>query len=196
MKKNSQGFATIEAALLVVILGILGFTGWYVWHAKQNAEESLSSNNSTTPIIKNKSTTNTSVTTPVSTAKYLEIKEDKIKFPISGVLTDAYYFPDPENSSDIRTITFSTHSLDSYNIAVCKAQAKPNAEVNVQGAAQLYFDGVKSEITDITKYKQAGSYWFSIQASKDCKSDDPTVQAKITAVQAAFEEATQSITAL
>lgn len=37
--KNNKGFGAIEALLIVVIIGILGFTGWYVWnsHKKTNS---------------------------------------------------------------------------------------------------------------------------------------------------------------
>ncbi|MDB5171112.1 MAG: hypothetical protein JWO35_806 [Candidatus Saccharibacteria bacterium] len=38
MKKNQQGFSAIEGLLLLVIVGILGITGWSVWlgrHSKQ-----------------------------------------------------------------------------------------------------------------------------------------------------------------
>jgi len=52
MKKNEKGFAALEAVLVVIILGILGFTGWFVLNAKQNADKSLSSNTSATPVIK------------------------------------------------------------------------------------------------------------------------------------------------
>jgi hypothetical protein len=39
--KKQQGFAALEAMLIIVVLAAIGFTGWYVWHnsqqtAKQN----------------------------------------------------------------------------------------------------------------------------------------------------------------
>lgn len=54
ISKNQNGFSAVEAVLILVILGIVGFTGYFVWHAKQNTDKSLASNNSTTPIIKKK----------------------------------------------------------------------------------------------------------------------------------------------
>jgi hypothetical protein len=41
-KSNQSGFAAIEAVLILVVVSILGFTGWFVWHAKQNANAALS----------------------------------------------------------------------------------------------------------------------------------------------------------
>lgn len=45
MRKNQKGFSLIEALLILVIVGILGGTGWYVWHAKQDTDETLSAVN-------------------------------------------------------------------------------------------------------------------------------------------------------
>jgi hypothetical protein len=45
-KSNQSGFAAIEAVLILVVVAILGFTGWFVWHAKQNADKSLNAANS------------------------------------------------------------------------------------------------------------------------------------------------------
>jgi len=41
-KTKQSGFAAVETILVVVILAILGGTGWYVWHSKQAADKSLS----------------------------------------------------------------------------------------------------------------------------------------------------------
>lgn len=60
--RYQSGFSVIEALLILVIVGMLGFTGWYVWHAKQNAYNILSADNSSTPNINKKnSTSNSSV---------------------------------------------------------------------------------------------------------------------------------------
>lgn len=38
--RNFKGFSAIEGLLIIVIVGILGFTGWYVYNSKQNADKS------------------------------------------------------------------------------------------------------------------------------------------------------------
>lgn len=38
-KHRQQGFAIIEAILILVVVGIIGFTGWFVWHSKQVADD-------------------------------------------------------------------------------------------------------------------------------------------------------------
>src|SRR5438874_162501 len=38
--REQGGFTAIEGLLLVVIASLIGFTGWYVWHSKNNADKS------------------------------------------------------------------------------------------------------------------------------------------------------------
>src|ERR1700733_6263863 len=37
--KNQSGFSVVEALLIVIVIGILGFTGWFVYHAQTNASK-------------------------------------------------------------------------------------------------------------------------------------------------------------
>jgi type II secretory pathway pseudopilin PulG len=51
MKKLENGFSVVEALLIVIIVGMLGSVGWYVWHANSQTNKDLdsavkSSNNS------------------------------------------------------------------------------------------------------------------------------------------------------
>jgi Tfp pilus assembly protein PilV len=41
-KANQKGFSIVEALLILVVLGLLGFTGWFVYHAKQSSDKSYS----------------------------------------------------------------------------------------------------------------------------------------------------------
>ena len=65
---NQSGFSAVEALLILIVVGILGFTGWYVLKAKSNTDKSLNSNHSTTPVIAKKSMTK--ATTPQTTDPY------------------------------------------------------------------------------------------------------------------------------
>lgn len=43
VKKNDQtGFSIVEALLILAVISILGFTGWFVYHAKQSSDKSYS----------------------------------------------------------------------------------------------------------------------------------------------------------
>jgi hypothetical protein len=41
MLKKQSGFAVIEGLLILIIIAILGFTSWYVWHARSQADKTL-----------------------------------------------------------------------------------------------------------------------------------------------------------
>lgn len=43
---NQSGLAVIETVLILVVIGIIGFTGWYVWQSKQKSDEMLTPNQS------------------------------------------------------------------------------------------------------------------------------------------------------
>jgi uncharacterized protein HemX len=47
LKQDERGFGHLEAILVVVIVAVIGFVGWYVYHAKQNTDKSLDAANST-----------------------------------------------------------------------------------------------------------------------------------------------------
>lgn len=44
---KSSGFSTVEVLLIVVIVAILGFTGWFVYHSKKAADMNLNPDTST-----------------------------------------------------------------------------------------------------------------------------------------------------
>jgi type II secretory pathway component PulJ len=42
MNKQQSGFAVVESLLILVIVAIIGGTGWFVWHSKQQTDKTLS----------------------------------------------------------------------------------------------------------------------------------------------------------
>jgi hypothetical protein len=67
--KNQGGFAALEAVLIVVIVGIIGFAGWFVLNAKDSTDKSLAGNNSTTPSYDKKDSKVTDTKEPAITFK-------------------------------------------------------------------------------------------------------------------------------
>lgn len=67
MKSQKQrGFTTLEALLILVVLAIVGFTGWYVYHARSNANANLTSAANTQVAVKAKAKKTTAKATPVA----------------------------------------------------------------------------------------------------------------------------------
>ena len=121
LQTAQKGIAAVAAVLTVVIIAIIGGTGYYVWHAKQVSDKNLSATTSsanfkakpvnnfadckkavgsklvqTFPEVcvtrAGKSFTDTSQST--TTQQYLTIKEWGVRMTLPAVLEDAYYaFP-------------------------------------------------------------------------------------------------------
>lgn len=45
MHRNESGFSAVEVLLVLVIVAILGFTGWFVWNSQKNTNKTLSDTN-------------------------------------------------------------------------------------------------------------------------------------------------------
>jgi predicted lipoprotein with Yx(FWY)xxD motif len=73
MRKNSQkGFSPVEILLFVVIIGLVAFVVWFVFHSKNNADNTLNGAASTqiaSPQKSSKTTTKTSTTAQVVSTK-------------------------------------------------------------------------------------------------------------------------------
>lgn len=71
MKKlnNQTGFSAVEALLILVIVGILGFTGWFVYHSQNVANKDYTSQASTsqTPTTKKSDTSSNAKTKAMAT---------------------------------------------------------------------------------------------------------------------------------
>jgi hypothetical protein len=93
MKKysNQSGFAVLEIILIFVILGIVGFTGWYVWNSKKNTNKTYDSSSaaSQAKAASSKKSSNAKPAPPPQ--QYLVIKEWGVKIPLSASITGAYY---------------------------------------------------------------------------------------------------------
>lgn len=91
MKRSRQsGFTTVEGVLIIVILCIIGFTGWYAWSRNQSHDTkpvaTVASNKSKTPATGQKSAASDS-----SRQDSLEIKEWGVKIPLSSSIATAVY---------------------------------------------------------------------------------------------------------
>ena len=55
-KTNQKGFSAVEGVLLLVILGMIGFTGWYVYHSKKVANKESNSQATVQTVVTKEST--------------------------------------------------------------------------------------------------------------------------------------------
>jgi len=102
MKKIDQtGFSIIEALLFLVIIGILGFTSWYVYHAKQASNKDYSTVSNATAPTYNK-TTNTTTSDSYAGWKTYTSSFEKLSFKYPSTwksVTPALSSTDPSADS-------------------------------------------------------------------------------------------------
>lgn len=72
LSKTQRGFSAVESLLIVVILGLVGFTGWFVYHSKQTADKTLASSNSTVPVPQKKAAITTFAQCQAATGSKVE----------------------------------------------------------------------------------------------------------------------------
>ncbi len=59
MNKNQKGFGAIEAMLILIIVAVIGFVGWYVWKQNQNPADKKTTTSNQTNTDGNKETEKT-----------------------------------------------------------------------------------------------------------------------------------------
>lgn len=95
--QNERGFGAIEALLVLTIVGILGFTGYFVWHAKQNSDKLLHQATSSLATNSKKKVANEANITP-ATVQYLDIPEWGVRIlPATSLPKVTYVISDADN---------------------------------------------------------------------------------------------------
>lgn len=78
LKDNRQGFALVESLLIVVIIALISFVGWYVYHAMKNTNNTYNSatktSNSNSPKFGTKKSTASSTKTSNATSSWTAVK--------------------------------------------------------------------------------------------------------------------------
>lgn len=112
MKLNQKGFSAVEGFLVIVIVGMIGFTGWFMWNAQKKTNTALdnSTKSQSEPQKTNVNKSPTIVKKNIATTKYLTINEWGIKFALSENIKDAYY--DAIKSTPMDAFSLRVHSLD------------------------------------------------------------------------------------
>lgn len=105
VKLNNKGFGVVEGLLVLVIIGIVGGTGYYVFNANKKADSG--SNGSKIVSDKRKVFPNQIITE--NNTNYLLIKEWGVKFPVSEKMQDIYYYYKKYNGGE--AVYFSNKAL-------------------------------------------------------------------------------------
>jgi prepilin-type N-terminal cleavage/methylation domain-containing protein len=106
--QKQAGFTIVEVLLVLILLAIVGFTGYYVWHSQKKTDETLTTTNNTAQTATPKQSTVT------DNQKYLAITEWGVKIPLAADISDAYYI----QQHDINAVYLS---LTNYKGTDCAA---------------------------------------------------------------------------
>jgi uncharacterized protein (UPF0333 family) len=93
MYKKQSGFALVEGLLIILILAIIGFGGYYVWHTQQQTNKTLDTAATTSQKAASATAPNT------SSKKYLTTKEWSVRLPYAG--SDIYTYSYESTTPDV-----------------------------------------------------------------------------------------------
>jgi hypothetical protein len=161
LKNNQTGFSAVEAFLILIIIAIVGGTGWYVWHAKQTADKSLSSSAITSPTFEKK--TATTVPPQASSKTYLTIKEWGIKVKLGSA--------DPSIIS--YTLLGPTNTEEGDKLADA-AQLSLTSSVTTNTECQslgIIIQRSSTKLSDRPNQQQVGNYWYDVGGSPSSCGD-------------------------
>lgn len=80
ISKNEKGFSAVEGLLIILVVAVIGFGGYYVWHTQHKAKPTVA----ITTKSATKPATSTKTTTPTPTQKYITISAWGVRVPYSG----------------------------------------------------------------------------------------------------------------
>lgn len=104
---NQKGFAAVEALLIVIILAIIGGTGYYVYRANSNTTDTQNA-------------AQTAANSAVAhKAKFVTIKEWDVRAPYGGKLQLTYTIKD---QGDVSTALFTSSELNKQG-EMCASEA-------------------------------------------------------------------------
>lgn len=183
IRLNNEGFGVIEALLLLIIVGIIGGTGFYVY----NANKSTSNGNENT-IVKQDSKPEEPKTTKDPNEDYLVIKEWGVKIPLTNLLKSARY--EMHNKDGYAQLLVD---IDGDSAKNCSNEASivridkysPNAENFRERTSDL--DENASKI---------GNVYYRIEPSQAACSDNEAIQDQATKIRSDWTDQAKLIKSL
>ena len=188
MKNNQKGFGAVEALLILILLSILGFTGYYVYHTSKDANSSYD----------NASTSNNATAQKSAVSDKFVFKEIWVQVTLPASLKDLAYTTSTSDGVtylDLYTPGFedalhkcdpsTTQSNNSPFISIAKMTGQFNQDNN----------------PEVGNLKQFSDFWISgaspngiVCADTTSQSDKDNFQSmftdSITATRDAFKTAT------
>ncbi len=156
MIKQQKGFGALEGLLVILILLVVSFGGWYVWNNSSNKDESTADKSlvqtESANLQSNADTAATNAAPASSSKKYLEISELGVKLALTDQTDDLTFSMDSS-----KTAILSSSSLS-------KAEPKCAADYRGSENNDVYGIGMLSYFTDPNGYELFGGDTTNISA--------------------------------
>jgi hypothetical protein len=189
MKRPQNGFSAVEALLIVIIVGMLGGVGWYVWHSQAQVDKTYSqtANSSMVPKSKTSATLN-----PTDNTNYFVIKEWGVRAKYSGNLALTYA---PIASS---FAVFSSEQLSKSVNGGCKTFGGRIERVK---AGEVYDSDVEGRPVEqlvndpnvTIVYKKIGNYYYLFMHDQSLCSDISDSSSAAADLQSQTNDAVKSL---
>lgn len=166
MRRAQKGFTVIETLLVLILLAILGFTGYYVYQTKSNTNSTYNS-------------AAKSSQTPASSTNKFVFKELGVQIPLPDTLKGLTYNVDSQSPSlyDVTSPMFKpTDAICTQFAQIYKVNGKYNAQANASFG--------KSE----TLLKQFNGFYVA-ENVPICALQSDSGRSSVTALEVAFKSA-------
>jgi len=165
-RKNQSGFSVVEVLLLLIFLTIIGFTGYYVYHAQKTTNKTNDTQTNTKTSSKDNQTLLSKTETPAQS--YLTFTEWGVKLPTSGTLADAQY----------QNIT-SAYGMDNDTAQVT---VNPSVSPGCKGGDIGWITRVPDSNTkdsSVVYYSHIGTYNYEYELPQDCMTSPDSVMTQL-----------------
>lgn len=182
--KNQKGFTVIEVLLVLILLSIVGFSGYYVYHTQKSSSTKPAISTTASSTSAGKDTTSTQTTTPSDSTQYLVIKEWGVKIPLSDAIKDAVYAYSVEYGAE--SAGLSTKTLAAYGDG-CEAGGVGAGGIDRQTVTEHDQNAQKDDNMNYPVYSiKVGNYYYQyISPQGACSGDDRSADnVQLSAIQA------------
>lgn len=176
LHKQQRGFSTVEALLILVVAGLIGGAGWYVYQSKKEAGKSQDNSNKSSLEAPQQSAEEVKTTED----KFFEIKELGVKFKLTDRLEGLYY----HIGNNGRTAYFSLSELKNTDCAADKtAQIALTKATETEMNEESIGDKMRQDSQMLDGY-----YYYVLGGQSGC-SDDTSVQQKASELRGSVTDA-------
>ena len=182
---NQKGFTAVEALLIVIILFILGFAGFYIHHVQKTSSKTGNTvASASSPKTDSKKTTQT----------YLVIKKWGVQIPLTGSQREANYsYPESDDPNMVELYL--------------PVDGKSQATTSCYGAARIQrittssyksgtWDFYKKTADSGTKFWNIGNYYYMGDSGDIACAGSQTLYNKAEAASAALTQQAAKMTAV